>query len=348
MIEVQSIRPEAWDRVLDEAGLNDVYARHGYLAASCILEPGTPTLLVFEDAGSRVVFPLILRDVPGPDALRDVTTPYGYGGPLASGPAPPWEAFHEAYDRWCRRKRVVSTFIRFHPLYANHVGAQPAELDALSGVVGWRVADDRDVFAGMHPHHRRLVRKARAAGVRTSIIERPRSLAGFERLYEATMRRLGASRFYFFSRDYWDALGRDLRQELVLVQSTLGGEVVAAVLCLASVPWLHYYLGASDDRGRKVGASHLALFDAAQWAQARGYTVVNLGGGLGGGADALLTFKARFDPGGVLPAFVGKQINDLAAYRRLSGAQAGDGFFPAYRASERGDRTPAGVDATSS
>jgi serine/alanine adding enzyme len=333
--EIREIPPEAWDRALDDAGLQDTYARRAYVEASCILEPGRPKLLALEDAGGSVLFPLIERDIPGGDGLRDVTTPYGYGGPLATGAAPPWETFDEAYAGWCGRMGVVSTFIRFHPLYANHTSARAAELVPLSGVIGWRVGRDRDLHAGMHQHHRRLLRKAREAGVRASIIERPESLDDFRRLYETTMQRLEASSFYFFDREYWDMLARDLRQHLVLVESVLDGQVVAAVLCLSAAPWLHYHLGASDETGRTNGASHLALFVAAQWAQEQGHSTFNLGGGVGGGDDTLLRFKARFDPGGFLPSFIGKQVNDPVAYRELSGSETEGSFFPAYRAPTR-------------
>ena len=345
MTDVREIEPDAWDRVLDEAGLHDVYARSAYLAASSIVEPGQPRLLRVEDGGGSVAFPVLVRDIPGARGLRDVTTPYGYGGPLGSGVRPPWDAFEKAYARWCERSGVVSTFIRFHPLYGNHADATGVELVPLSGVIGWRVERGRDLRAGLHPHHRRLLRKAEAAGVRTSIVEAPESLLAFRQLYETTMLRLGAGSFYFFDREYWDALARDLRNELVLVESVLHGRVVASVLCLASPPWLHYHLGASDETGRATGASHLALFVAATWAQERGSTVFNLGGGVGGADDTLLEFKARFDPGGLLPSFIGKQVNDPIAYSELSGPVADGSFFPAYRALARTPALDAGVHA---
>jgi serine/alanine adding enzyme len=345
---LREIEPEAWDRVLDEARLQDIYARLPYLAASSILEPGRPGLLAVEEAGGTVVFPLLVRDIPGGHGMRDITTPYGYGGPLSSGPSPPRKVFDEAYQRWCDRMNVVTTFTRYHPLYANHTTVSSVELTQLSGVVGWRVERGRDLWASMHPHHRRLIRKAQAAGVRATIFEGPESLTGFRGLYEETMMRLDAQPFYFFDPEYWDALVQGLRPHLLLVESVLDERVVAAVLCLASAPWLHYHLGASDETGRATGASHLALFIAAQWAQERGYSLFNLGGGVGGEDDTLLKFKARFDPGGILPSFIGKQVNDPVAYRELSGSEEKGSFFPAYRARTRGSALDVEVHARDS
>ncbi len=332
MDETQEIQSDSWEELLGRHGLTDVYLRQGYVAASCALEPGRPILLCLEDRGGCVAFPLILRDVPGAPGMRDVTTAYGYGGPVGAGPAPPWDAFHQAYERWCERMCVVTTFVRFHPLFANHVHAGPnMSVVPLGGTISWRLGGNREVFAGMHKDHRRLVRKARNEGVEVAVTENPSSLESFRGVYETTMRRRRASSYYFFAESYWDSLLR-LRESIVVFEAVLGERVVAAALCLGAPPWLHYHLGATDDAGRSLGASHLVLLEAATWAQARGCTIFHLGGGVGGKPDDLLHFKRRFDYAGLVPSFVGKQIHRLTTYRDLSGSGNSDGFFPAYRA----------------
>ena len=100
------------------------------------------------------------------------------------------------------------------------------------------------------------------------------------------MRRAEAADFYFFAPDYWESLVR-LGDRLVLVTADLAGEPVAAILCLATPPWLHYHLGGTADRGRAVGASNLLFYEAAEWARARGYERFHLGGGAGGQEDSL-------------------------------------------------------------
>ena len=144
------------------------------------------------------------------------------------------------------------------------------------------------------------------------------------------MRRIDADPFYLFEPAYWERL-----EELPLARfdAEIDGEVVASALCLASPPWLHYHLSGTTDAGRSTGASTLVLLEAARWAQAQGYERFHLGGGLGGKADSLHHFKARFDPDGLVPAAVGKAIHDEDAYRELSGGRFDgyEGFFPAYR-----------------
>jgi len=306
---MRELDPAAWDALE-----LDAYYRRPYVEAAALLDKGRPFLL--EHDGAR--FAGIERDEP-----RDVVTPYGYGGPTADG-------FWDAYEEWARERGVVTTFVRFHPLYGNQRGA-PIHVDELAPTVAWRVDPDRDMLAGLHFKHRNKVTKAENAG---ATVTQHDGLGEFVPLYEDTMRRVNAADFYFFEPAYWGRLG-----ELPLVRFDAGidGEVVASALCLATPPWLHYHLSGTTDAGRTTGSSTLVLLEAARWAQANGYERFHLGGGLGGKEDSLHHFKARFDPEGLVPAAVGKAIHDEDAYRRLSGGSevAFEGFFPAYRRPSR-------------
>jgi len=250
-----------------------------------------------------------------------VITPYGYGGPVGRDVREFWRA----YDEWSCANGVVTTFVRFHPLYGNAREA-PIRVERLAPTIAWRLGQ-ADLAAGMHLNHRRAVRKAQKAGVRVTSGE---GVGDFVPLYEKTMRRAAASPFYFFGAAYWETLER---ASVVRFDAQLGDDVVANALCLASPPWLHYHLGASSDEGRRIGAMHLLFLEAATWATERGYERFHLGGGVGGREDSLHEFKRRFDPGGLVDAAVGKAVHDEDAYARLTGGDASlDGFFPAYRA----------------
>ena len=301
---MREVAPAEWD------GLElDAYYRRPYVESAALLDGGRPFLLEHEGA----FFAGIERDDP-----RDVVTPYGYGGPTGDG-------FWDAYENWARERGVVSTFVRFHPLLANQRGA-PIHVEELAPTVAWRVERERDLLAGLHFKHRNKVRKAENAG---ATVAAATGLGGFVELYEDTMRRIDADGFYLFEPAYWERLGE---LPLARFDAEIDGEVVASALCLATPPWLHYHLSGTTDAGRSTGASTLVLLEAARWAQAQGYDRFHLGGGLGGKADSLHHFKARFDPEGLVPAAVGKAIHDEDAYCELSGGEGGyGGFFPAYR-----------------
>jgi serine/alanine adding enzyme len=323
LVEVEAGR---WDEVLRAAGLADVYYSRGFVHASALLTRGAPVLLRLAGAGGDVFLACVVRGEP-----TDVVTPYGYGGPAGTGARPPLAEFPAAYQAWCERRGVVSSFVVFHPLLGN--AASPAAAgfrrSALAGTVAWPLAGD--LLTGMHKHHRRLVRRAQAAGHEVAVRRAADGLAAFAELYERTMRRARASPFYLFPPAYWEALGAEVG--IVQVEVSRDGELIAGVLGIGEPPWLHYHLGGASDAGRGTGASHLALYGLARWGQEHGFATLHLGGGVGGRADSLLQYKLRFAPAGLTGAWIGKAVHDMPAYLRLARADAvdWDAFFPAYR-----------------
>jgi Acetyltransferase (GNAT) domain len=309
-----------WDALLAELGCADAYYLRAYVEASCTLDSGELVLLEHDNA----VLAGIVREIPGSD-LRDVRTPYGYGGPVGAEVA----GFYSEYDEWCAERGIVSTFIRFHPLFENHRAAEGASY--ASPTVGWQL--EGDLLAAMHGKHRNTVRKAQKAGVAVDVTAAPDDLSAFAALYERTMERQGAAGYYFFAPEYWERL-LGLGGHLVQFDAFCGGEVVASALCLRGNRWLHYHLGATDDAARDLGASNLLLYTAAVWGQEQQLEEFHLGGGAGAKEDSLLAFKQRFSPEGRREFWVGKLVHDEEAYRRLSGGTEidYDGFFPAYRA----------------
>lgn len=323
---LREVEPAEWDDLLDELRLDDVYLTRGYVESASLVEEGRPVFLELDGA----VHAAVVRKIPSSDAL-DVTTAYGYGGPIAVQ-EDAGKAFWTAYDRWCNERGIVTSFFRFHPLYQNQrYAGDGVRVERLAGTVAWRL-DGGDLFAGIHRSHRSTCRKAQRAGVTVTAVRAPASLDDFVALYEETMRRHGAAEFYLFAPPYWQSLTERLRDRIVRFDARLDGKLVAAIIGLASRQWLHYHLAATSDEGRDVGASNLVLYEAAAWAKENAFTLFHLGGGVGGRDDSLFWFKRRFDPGGVLEACIGKAVHDETGYRTLAGESAGfDGYFPAYR-----------------
>jgi lipid II:glycine glycyltransferase (peptidoglycan interpeptide bridge formation enzyme) len=185
----------------------------------------------------------------------------------------------------------------------------------------------------MHRHHRRLVRKAEAAGISVHIETGPAELHDFAAVYEETMTRLGASTFYFFPEEYWRRLKGGLGDRIVLIEARLDGRTLGSVLCLATPPWLHYHLGATSEEARGLGVSHLLLYSAARFGAQRAYDQLHLGSGLGTGGGSLLEFKQRFCSAPLLEQWLGKAVHDVRRYLELTGSEAVayEGFFPAYK-----------------
>lgn len=327
---LEEVDPARWDDVLGGLGITDVYESSGFVSASAALSGAEPRLLHLAAPDGDVVFAVLVRSDP-----RDVVTPYGYGGPIGVGSDPPWAAFAAAYQAWCEAQGVLSSFVVFHPLFGNDAEAETLGFHRvpLGGTVAWSL-EEPDIRARMHKHHRRMVRRAEAAGLVATVDASLSSLDEFVAIYEIAMRRLDASDFYLFPPSYWEALLRDVPLQRVDVREA-GGTLVAGVLGMGAPPWLHYHLGAATDAARGTGASHLALCALAEWGHEHGYTTLHLGGGVSGREDSLLEYKLRFAPGGLVPSATGRAVHDISSYTALTGSEEIDweGFFPAYRAS---------------
>jgi hypothetical protein len=319
-----------WDALLEEHGCADAYYLRGFVESAATALGGEAVYLQHTGDEGKVLFPCIVREVPAGGA-RDVTT-FAYGGPIGLGADPHAERFHERYASWCTEAGIVATFIRYHPLLGNQqLAGRDFRLQRVEGSVTWPLQGD--LLAGMHHHHRRLVRKA----VRARIVVRrtgAERLDNFADLYQQTMRRVGAAAVYFFADEYWACLASSLGDRLVCMEATLDGRLLAAILCLGSPPWLHYHLGASSDEGRKLGASHFLLYSAAAYGQDAGYEQFHLGSGVRGEGGSLLEFKRRFTSAPLLEQWFGKAVHDRVRYLELAGGEIDyEGFFPAYRRS---------------
>jgi serine/alanine adding enzyme len=328
------VAPSKWDGLLGSLGLDDVYLRSAYLESASLIGQGRPVYLHVAGQAGDVVFPCLVREAG--DGYGDVGTPMGYGGPVAAGADPPVDAFFEAYERWCRDNGVLATFVRFHPVLENQRLAEGRwHLEHIGQSIAWRVGGRPagELEAGMDPHHRRVARKGRRAGVEVSFEQAPERLDEFVALYDETMRRRDASPFYFFPDAYWHHLTHELAEHLLRGDARAGGDLVASILCLAGGPLLHYHLGCSSERGQALGANHLLFLETAGWAADRGFARFHLGGGVGGFEDSLYEFKRRFDPEARFPAYLGKAVHDVDAYLELAGANEIEyaGYFPAYR-----------------
>jgi GNAT acetyltransferase-like protein len=290
----------------------DPFFRPEYLAAAAVIGEGEPAAF---QAGS-VLYPFLVRALP--DGRCDVTSAYGMGGPLGAGD---WRA---AFRAACRRRGVVSEFVRFHPLLANDAGLDDVRRWTLHESVTIDVrADDAALMAQMEGRGRTAVRKAQRAGVE---VRAHRDLGRFAALYDAAMERVGAAAFYRFPEAFFAGLERLGDAALVLD----AGAAAGLFLCGGGV--MHYFLAGSTPEARELAAANLVLFEAMRHAREHGLHTLYLGGGLRAG-DPLHRFKQSMGSGRV-PVRFGAAVHDEPAYAELcavAGVPADDPFFPAYR-----------------
>lgn len=106
---------QQWDKKIKHCHF-DIYHLSGWVAASAIVDKGTPMGLMATYKNKQLFLPIIIRKIDS--AYWDATTTYGYGGPLMDKSLSDAEADYmlQAVKERLFAKGCVSLFMRLHPI----------------------------------------------------------------------------------------------------------------------------------------------------------------------------------------------------------------------------------------
>lgn len=319
-----------------------------YAALAGRQEQGEPAAFLAEEGEACFFVPLILRPLPAhlaPAApgWRDATCPYGYPGPLASGESEEFLARAAlAFRDTLAEHRVVSAFIRFHPL----LSPSPEPLAQAGPVVqhGETVSmdltlSDEERWRQIRPSHRHGIRQCQRLGHRV-VIDDWELYGAFQSVYRETMVRVNAATYYFFDQAYFEDLRIALGSRLHLAAVLVEGEVAAAGLFTTVDGIVQSHLVGTRNEYLPLAPAKLLFYEVGQWARDQGNRLLHLGGGVGSRADGLFRFKAGFSSLRH-PFHTWRIVADEAQYAVLARIGGGlgaltDAYFPAYRTPSAG------------
>jgi hypothetical protein len=351
---IPASREREWMQWIDPLP-HDFYHTAAYHRFSEQSGEGEAWLAVFGSQDQYLAWPYLLRPVPAftgaGRGLRDVTSVYGYAGPLVRRAVSADSFLERARKKigelWLSQN-VITAFSRFHPLLENHQWAEPPLTAPGSGCVREAgltvsidlVASERDNWHGYQASLRNRIRRGRRLGLVSSVDEAWSRLPDFVRFYHATMARNHATPYYFFTVEYFQRLRDALGSRAVLMLTRLGTTVAAAGIFVEYRGIVQNHFCVNNPECLSLAPSKVLLDDVRRWASARGNSVFHLGGGRSGSRDSLFAFKSAFSPRRHV-FHTGQWILNGEAYQQLCGARSDDraalpltGFFPAYRAAE--------------
>ncbi len=345
-----------WQECLDGIP-HDFYHSAAYHRFCEEMGAGQAFLALYQEGGQRLLWPYLLRPIKGfgCTGLRDVTSVYGYAGPLGTpvqNPAFLTRAWRALTDLW-RSDHVVCAFSRLHPVLENH-GLLPAVCPPHSG--GQTVSIDLtrpplEIWRDYRKSLRYDIRSAHAAGVVVEEDITLRFLKPFSDLYLETMARNAADTGYLFDYEYFRRLFQRLGGGAHLMTACCQGRLIAGAVFVGYGNSLQYHFSATASDALHLSPAKVLLDEIRLWGQARNCKVLHLGGGRGSRADSLFSFKGGFSPRrhvfytwqSVLEPAV---YEELSAMRRRETHEAGNecegNFFPLYRSPYRPAAAPAG------
>src|SRR6266542_3409543 len=230
----------AWLALWERWPGREVFAHPEYVRL--FARPGDRAVCaVGEDAGGVILFPLVVRPLaaepwaPPGEPRSDAVSPYGYGGPFAFGEgARDDEGFWRAHEGWCREAGVVSTFARLS-LFDQQLSRIPVPVESRGPNVVRALGPDLSaIWMEYDRQVRANVKAAERSGVEIEVDRTGARLDAFVEVYEHTMRRRGASGWYFFPRSFFDDLVRGLAGQFVFFHALHAGQVVSSELILLS------------------------------------------------------------------------------------------------------------------
>ncbi|MEZ4223856.1 MAG: GNAT family N-acetyltransferase [Polyangiaceae bacterium] len=298
--------------------------------------------------GGEVLYPLIRRPLASlpwatGDRAADLTSPYGYGGPFASGSAVgQGDEFWRSFDNWSADEGIVTSFTRLS-LFETQLPGLPAAADALfPNVVRSLELDEEGLWRDYAHKVRKNVNKAKRSGLRVEIDETGARLTDFLSIYASTMDRRDAREDYYFPETFFRTIVERMPGSYVFAHVLDGDHVVSTELVLRSRHYLYSFLGGTLAEAFDKRPNDLLKHEVTLWGMSAGLRAYVLGGGYGE-ADGIFRYKLSFAPQGEHPFRVLRRVHDTAGLERLlalraadaerSGAtvQPRDGFFPPYR-----------------
>ena len=335
---------EEWDRIVRKFRQYDVYYLSGYTKAFCENGDGEPLLFYYEDSNIQGINVVMKRDISKDERFHDklkqaeyfdLVTPYGYGGWIieGNGDIAPLMC---AYENWCLNYKIVSEFVRFHPMLNNQVGLDKYyEVIGLGGTIAMDLYSPETIWANITSKNRNMIRKAQKNGLKIYHEQTPTIYKSFKDIYDKTMDKDHADEYYYFPEEFYNSILNDLKSNAqVFYAQTEDGDIAAATIVIGANGMLNYHLSGSKYEYQKLAPTNLMLYEVALWGFENGYKSFHMGGGVGSKEDSLYAFKKAFYRGEPKRYYIGKKIMNYEIYDQLVQMRENIeniSFFPQYR-----------------
>lgn len=338
---------EEWDKIVQSFSKYDIYYMSGYVKAFKIHGDGEPFLFYYEEKEENNVVRGInismKRDIALDPYFKnkleknqyfDFATPYGYGGWLIEGQHV--EKLFKTYSTWCKKNKIISEFIRFHPVIENHINSTNFyDVIPLGYTITMDLSSPNTIWNNITSQNRNKIRKAQKNGVKIYNGRYPDIYEIFRNIYNETMKRDNAKEYYYFNSEFYKSILNDLPQNAQIFYAVYQNKIIAASIMLFANKKMNYHLSGSVKEYSYLASTNLMLYEAALWGCANGYETLYLGGGIGSEEDNLYKFKKSFyRKEDTRKFYIGKKIYIQDEYDRLvkMHGETDKNFFPKYRA----------------
>jgi len=336
MFEVISLdNKKRWNEIIHSMKDYDFYFLAEYHQMD---KSGLPFLLYYKDESCAFALPVVVRDIEG-TTYKDITSIYGYAGPLKNGDNPSTESiinFQKELLRFFDSHSIVSAFSRLHPLFPN----QEKVLNELGEVIDTNLTVGIDLTLSESEQKRQYSRSTRHAinllnkkGIIIREAQNRKDIDSFIDIYEETMKRVNAPKIYYFSPDYYSNFLSSIDSFILL--ASYKEETIGGILCSKCNGIIQDHLNATKSDYLYLSPQKLLLDEVRKIGVKNHMKYLHLGGGFDGKDNSLFDFKSRFSKQRFMFK-IWKYIHNKEVYDYLvekSGKESSSdiSFFPLYR-----------------
>lgn len=299
----------AWNSIIEKefSEYNDIYFRYEYIE---LFEKHYNVKLegkLWEDNRVKIFWGHLIRDISEIEQFKDfkyydLTTAYGYGGPLIIAKTEDNEktkksigTFLAEYEDFAQKSGYICEFIRFHPflgmgryLKGNFV------VEYVNDVIAVDLTQElEEIWRKISKGQRYNIKKSEKEGSKTEIIRAPKDkdIQTFLDIYYQAMDRRKATVQYYFTKEFVKDSFNTLNSILIMIKHR--DEIIGTSMFIFGEKIIHYHLSGATLDLKGVYPSALALWGAIKWAKEIGFDLLHLGGGRGK-SDSLFKFKRSF------------------------------------------------------
>ena len=338
-----------WNSLLEEefSEYNDIYFRYEYFELYKKYYNVEPEAIFWENKNIKIFWTHLVRDISKIEQFKDfkyydLTTPYGYGGPLIITKTRDEKEINEslkeffgAYTNYALENNYVCEFIRFHPIFENWKSFDRIfNAEYLNDVVIVDLTKDlEEIWRDIKKGHRYNIKKSIREGCTVEVISEPskNDIDDFIKIYYHTMDKNKASKKYYFPIKFINNHFNLLK--IILIEIKYNNRIIGASMFIFWDKIIHYYLSGTSYDSRSLYPSDLILWESIKWAKENSLKLLHLGGGRGKN-DSLFEFKKGFS-NDIMPFHIGKKIFNIEAYHALLTinpmSATPNNYFPTYR-----------------
>ncbi len=322
-------KKEKWQSLLDRLPVEqrDIYFSPAYYQLCQLNGDGQAKCFVFDNNGELALYPFLVNSIQNLGLAEldteyyDIQGVYGYNGVISSNRHKDFiREFYKTFNEYCRKSNIIAEFIRFHPLMQNqHFCDQGTEVSFNRQTVCLNLVKGYDYIweKCYDSRNRNMIRKAVKNDFKIRLSTEGPAYSKFCELYTATMQKVQADSYYFFSEDYFHNLAALLGNHQCLMEVLHEDKVISAVLLLFYANYAHYHLSAREPDTPNLGANNYAIDAAIKYAIEAGCGIFHFGGGNSNlSTDTLFKFKTSFSKERK-NFFIGKKIHNLKIYRKI-------------------------------